>query len=50
MIEFYKPTGDKPIIRFDLSTETRREEIWTGNPNVDVKKRLDLFFKRFKNW
>lgn len=45
VIEFYKPTGDKPIIRFDLSTETRREEIWTGNPNVDVKKRLDLFLR-----
>lgn len=45
VIEFYKSTDDKPIIRFDLSTETRREEIWTGNPNVDVKKRLDLFLR-----
>lgn len=49
VIEFYKPTGDKPIIRFDLSTETRREEIWTGNPNVDVKKRLDLFLSGSEN-
>ena len=42
VIEFYDKNGVN-IIRFDLSEENRTRQIWTGNPNVDVKKRLDLF-------
>lgn len=42
IIEFYNKNGIK-IIKFDLSEENRTRQIWTGNPNVDVKKRLDLF-------
>lgn len=42
IIEFYNKNGVN-IVRFDLSEENRTRQIWTGNPNVDVKKRLDLF-------
>lgn len=42
IIEFYDKNGVK-IIKFDLGEENRTREIWTGNPEIDVKKRLDLF-------
>lgn len=42
IIEFYDTSGNN-IIKFDLSEENRTRQIWTGNPDVDIKKRLDLF-------
>lgn len=42
VIEFYTKDKNELVIRFDLSEENRRREIWTGNPNVDLKKRLDI--------
>lgn len=42
VIEFYTKDKAELVMRFDLSEENRRREIWTGNPNVDVKKRLDI--------
>ena len=42
VIEFYTKDKKDLILRLDLSEENRRREIWTGNPNVDVKKRLDI--------
>jgi len=48
VIEFY--TKDKGIVmRLDLSEENRRREIWTANPNTDVKKRLDILVSGNKN-
>lgn len=42
VVEFYNLDG-KAIIRFDLSEENSTGQIWTGNSEVDVKKRMDLF-------
>lgn len=42
VIEFYTKDKAELVMRFDLSEENRRREIWTGNPNVDLKKRLDI--------
>ena len=42
VIEFYTKDKAELILRLDLSEENRRRELWTGNPNVDVKKRLDI--------
>lgn len=42
IIEFYDKNGVN-IIKFDLSEENRTRQLWTGNPEVDIKKRLDLF-------
>ena len=41
IIEFYDKEG-RNIIRFDLSEENRTRQLWTGTPEVDVKKRMDL--------
>jgi len=47
VIEFY--TKDNGLVmRLDLSEENRRREIWTANPNVDVKKRLDILVSGHK--
>jgi len=49
IVEFYKTstseesTTVKKIITFDLNRETTNRELWTGNPEVDAKKRVDLF-------
>lgn len=48
IIEFYDTSGNN-IIKFDLSEENRTRQLWTGNPEVDVKKRLDLFLNGSKN-
>jgi len=42
IVEIYDTNGNN-IIRFDLSEENRTRQLWTGNPEVDAKKRLDLF-------
>lgn len=42
VIEFYTENKKELILRLDLSEENQRREIWTGNPNTDVKKRLDI--------
>lgn len=42
VIEFYTKDKAELVLKFDLSEENRRREIWTGNPNVDLKKRLDI--------
>lgn len=49
VIEFYTKDKEELIIRFDLSEETSRRELWTGNPNVDVKKRLDIIINGGQN-
>lgn len=47
IVEFYEKAEDGVdgdlIIKFDLSQETTTRQLWTGNPEVDAKKRLDLF-------
>lgn len=42
IVEFYDLEGNN-IIKFDLSQETTTRQLWTANPEVDAKKRLDLF-------
>ena len=42
IVEFYDLAGNN-IIKFDLSQETTTRQLWTANPEVDAKKRLDIF-------
>lgn len=42
IVEFYDLQGNN-IIKFDLSQETTTRQLWTANPEVDAKKRLDIF-------
>lgn len=42
IVEFYNLQGNN-IIKFDLSQETTTRQLWTANPEVDAKKRLDIF-------
>lgn len=42
IVEFYDLAGNN-IIKFDLSEETTTRQLWTANPEVDAKKRLDIF-------
>ena len=42
VIEFYTKNKEELILRLDFSEENQRREIWTGNTNTDVKKRLDI--------
>lgn len=42
IVEFYDLEGNN-IIKFDLSQENLTRQLWTGNKEVDAKKRLDLF-------
>ena len=42
VIEFYTKDKGNMILRFDLSEENRTRQIWTGNTDIDIKKRLDL--------
>lgn len=42
IVEFYDLQGNI-IIKFDLSQETTTRQLWTANPEVDAKKRLDIF-------
>ncbi len=42
IVEFYDLEGNN-IIKFDLSQETTTRQLWTANPEVDAKKRLDIF-------
>ena len=47
IVEFYDLEGNN-IIKFDLSQETTTRQLWTANPEVDAKKRLDIFLNGIK--
>ena len=47
IVEFYDLQGNN-IIKFDLSQETTTRQLWTANPEVDAKKRLDIFLNGIK--